>query len=859
MTLPTADTIRLGRLVEVTGGASPLPLEKTTVTGQILGPLAVVSVTQRFANPLDEPAELEYLFPLPHEAAITGFELRIGTRRVQSALQELEEARRQFDEAREAGSRAGLLEQHRPNLFSIRLTNVQPGEAIEAQVRYQERVRFDDGSYQFVFPMGITPRYGSPEHPQEQRGVDAPIAAAGERIGPVEIELAVDSGFATADPVSPSHPLAITRLDERRFSVRLGGPAIPDHDFVMRCAALPEQRPAGAVLAAWRSVEKDGGTFLATLVPPPLGDEMADPAPREFVFVLDRSGSMSGEPIAQARNALRACLRALNPQDTFRILLFDDQLEWYRPQASSVTQAEIDAADRYLDGVDGRGGTEIIPALEEALKAKDSSGRARFIVFLTDGAVSAEERALDQLRKQVGRARLFTFGIGPSVNRALLQQMARIGRGTAEFLQLTEDIEGAIIRFQDRVAFPVLTDLVLQVSGGRAWDVYPVMLPDLYVGQPLEILGRLKAEPGKAVSLTVAGRVGQKDVTLQAELPAGAGEEPALSRLWARARVDDLIEQVSSGGRAAHKTREEVIGLALEYNLVTPFTAFIAIDPQAPKKRGKPVPLQVAQPLPEGLDISGFMGGQRSLKQASAPAGWTGAAAPLPSMPMASLSPLRSSAPPPPAQAGAGQGGMSFAEAGPPALFYQDKDTSVEEDLVNALPPAGANLPPQEREALLRWLARSQRVDGSWENDLEWTLAALLVFLRAGHTTRAGSFRVQVRRAAAWIIQAQAADTLALVRAIVLGELANLDALAPFVTAYREARTNALAESAAAPTPEGAALAGILAAGTPAPTAPGTEAAALRLAALSGGSQPNNMPSPGTALGVLWAACLKPA
>ena len=858
MTLPTADTIRLGRLVEVTGGASPLPLEKTTVTGQILGPLAVVSVVQRFSNPLDQPAELEYLFPLPHEAAITGFELRIGARRVQSSIQELEEARRQFDEAREAGSRAGLLEQHRPNLFSIRLTNVQPGEVIEAQVRYQERVRFDDGSYQFVFPMGITPRYGSPEHPQEQRGVNAPIAGAGEKIGPVEIELAVDSGFATADPVSPSHPLAITRLDERRFSVRLASPAIPDHDFVMRCAALPEQRPAGAVLAAWRSVEKDGGTFLATLVPPPLGDETADPAPREFVFVLDRSGSMSGEPIAQARNALRACLRALNPGDTFRILLFDDQLEWYRPQASSVTQAEIDAADRYLDGVDGRGGTEIIPALEEALKAQDSSGRARFIVFLTDGAVSAEERALDQLRKQVGRARLFTFGIGPSVNRALLQQMARIGRGTAEFLQLEEDIEGAIIRFQDRVAFPVLSDLVLQVSGGRAWDVYPVILPDLYVGQPLEILGRLKAEPGKAVSLTVAGRVGQKDITLQAELPAGAGEEPALSRLWARARVDDLIEQVSSGGRAAHKTREEVIGLALEYNLVTPFTAFIAVDPQAPKKLGKPVPLQVAQPLPQGLDMSGFMGAQRSLKQVSSPPGWTGAAAPLPSMPMPSMSSRKLMAAPPP-PAAAKPSGKTFAESGPRALFYQDKDDSMEGDLENMPAPGSVDLPPQDQEALLRWLARSQRVDGSWEDDLEWTLAALLVFLRAGHTTRAGNFRVQVRRAAAWVIQANAAENLTLVRAIVLGELARQDALAPFVTAAQEARALALAGSAPAATPEGAALARILAGQTAVSPAPGTDEAALRLAALGGGSRPKTMPAPGAALGVLWAACLKPA
>src|SRR5512142_1034860 len=199
--------ISLPRVIVAEALESSLPLEHTLVSVQVTGPTASVVVSQRFGNPLQEAAELDYLFPLPENAAITGFELQVGQRRIQGSLQEQEAARNAYDEARGQGKRAGLFEQRRPNLYAVRLANVQPGENIQATVHYQQRMKFEDDAYEFVYPMGLTPKYTSPEHSDEGEGVHAPIAKGGEPIGPVEISVAVDAGVPVGEPGSPSHPV----------------------------------------------------------------------------------------------------------------------------------------------------------------------------------------------------------------------------------------------------------------------------------------------------------------------------------------------------------------------------------------------------------------------------------------------------------------------------------------------------------------------------------------------------------------------------------------------------------------------------------------------------------------------------
>lgn len=730
-TVPQPEKVPFGMIVLPDKVSSAFPLERTRITGQITGSIASILVEQHFRNGLEQAAEIEYLFPLPEKAAVFGFELRIGGRVVKGEVQENQQARERYDFARDRGQQAALVEQRRSNLFAVRVANILPGKPIVAALRYTEPLQYQDGEWEFIFPMGLTPRYNAPGYEQEAAGTTHPLAEPGDVVGPVEISLSLHCAPACEAPTSPSHTLDIARLDESRFQVHLGQPAIPDHDLVLRYRAALDT----PVLSAYAHQTKQGAHFLVNLLPPRLDAAESAVGPRDFVFVLDRSGSMMGEPIAQARNALRACLRALNPGDTFRILLFDNEMEWFLPEPSTVTQAQIEAADAYLAQVEGRGGTDIITALHTALNLPAvSARRSHYVVFLTDGAVSAEDRALEQVRQQIGAARLFTFGIGPSVNRALLRRMAALGRGTAEFLQLDEDIEGAIIRFQDRISFPALQNIQVEWHGARVWDTYPAQLPDLYYGQPLEMTGRLVVDEGVQPVLSLIGSIDGQPLVFV--------DEPAISRAWAHARIDELVEKQLAGEISPDQARDEILALALRHQILSSHTAFVAVDDEVVAAGGKPVVIAVAQPLPQGLNMAGF----------------TGMVPPAPS------AMLRAS---------------SFMPASTDAM-------AVHKMSVQASPRASRELKESAEvqpaamttEALLRELARTQNVNGSWQDDIELTLAAILAFVRNGHTTHAGSYRQQLRKALTWVVDQRLDkpkdDEIAAIRANVISDLASV-------------------------------------------------------------------------------------
>ena len=582
---------------------SPLPLEKMVVNGTVTGAIAVVHVEQRFKNPFDTPIELEYLFPLPEKSAVVDYRIEIGERNIQAEIQEAATARRTYEQAVDSGKRASLMEQRRDNLFSIQIGNVQPGESVVTHLTYEDRLRYSDGDYTFVFPMGITPRYHDPNHvsADEAKSVDRPFQPDGTPVALVELRLTVDAGVAVESPTCPTHDNAnLTTTGENTFTVALDG--IPNKDFRLNWTVSADQLRT----ASWGSRDETGETHLITLLPPRLGDDF-EVAPREFIFVLDRSGSMGGRsadaPITQAVNALRACIRALDTGDTFTIQAFDTAFEWFSERPQPVTQATVDAADRWLDGIGSRGGTDIVGAIREALAIPDDNTRTRYVVFLTDGAVSAEEEALKLVAKQRKNARIFSFGIGPSVNRALLVKMAELGRGVSEFLSVNEDIEGALTRFQDRVSYPVLFDMQLKWDGAQSWDTYPEALPDLYVGQPLEITTRLTRTAD--VTLTVTGKLGDQPITHEMTVPAPQNENATINRLWARARVESLTNALFGKGNY-EKVRQHIITLGLQHRLATLYTSFVAVDSETVEIEDATQNVTVSGPLPEGLNPDAF-------------------------------------------------------------------------------------------------------------------------------------------------------------------------------------------------------------------------------------------------------------
>lgn len=784
------DDIKLGALILVeqqSDDISSLPLEQTRVEGQVTGPVAVVTVEQRFSNPFQEVIELAYLFPLPEKAAVVDYIIHIGDRTIRAKIEERETARRTYQQAVEQGKRASLLEQRRPNLFSIQIGNVQPGEAIVTQLVYEDRLAYSDGAYEFVFPMGITPKYHDARVSRDEaRSVDRPFVADNESVGPVEIQLSVDAGVKLQSPDCSTHDDAVlTTTGDNTFTANLK--SIPNKDFRLTWQVSTDELRT----ASWGSRADDSETYLITLLPPRLSDDF-EVAPREFIFVLDRSGSMAGRmgkgPIDQAVNALRACIRALDTSDTFTIQAFDNHIDWFADRPQAVTQANVDAADRWLNGINARGGTEIVGAIETALAIPDDQSRTRYVVFLTDGAVSAEDRALQQVTQKRRDARIFTFGIGPAVNRALLVKMAELGRGASEFLTIEEDIEGALIRFQDRVIYPVLFDLQLEWQDANGWDTYPATLPDLYVGQPLEITTKL-ARTGDT-SLVVSGTLGDKPVSYTFELPSAESENPTIPRLWARARVESLMDSLHKRGDH-EKVRQQVITLGLQHRIATAYTSFVAVDSEVTETDGDKRQVTVSGPLPEGLNPDSF--GQQvygAMPPMAAPRMSAGLFASA-STNIQGILPSRNDLPAFLRKRAKGAGGSVDQESAKPEAsdrltddlsagaqaelntkeelaqeYYEQwlslKQSNGDQKTLDVLErkwrefgyqPDNVNtsISGTDRESKLKQFARTQNVNGSWDDSVDMTAAVLLTFIREGHTSRTGNYRRQVKKALDWL------------------------------------------------------------------------------------------------------------
>lgn len=765
--------VPLGETIVGGSVASTLPLLHTEARGEVVGTLASIALTQHFANPFDRPVELLYRFAIPHRAALAGFELRVGGRRIAGAIAPREEATRLYQEALHEGHRAALATEERPNLYTVEIGNVQPGEGVEATYRYALDLEPDGGRFELALPFAVTPRYHRrDEPPDEVARTDVAVAPPGEPIGALDLSIAIDAGVPISEPVSPSHQIAVTRLDERRLVVTLVEPRVPTKDVVLRYQVASEDDPVHS--RVWRASLDGRDVFYALLVPPASAGA-AESVPTEYVFILDRSGSMQGLPIAQARNALRACLRTLGPADTFRIQTFDNVVEWFGPsreRALPPTDATLVAADAFLDGIEGRGGTELLPAVEAALELRPDPYRRRAIVLLTDGAVSAEDAVARAVGAARPRDRFFCFGIGTAVNRFLLDRLARVGRGAAEVVGLDEDIEEAIIRFQDRLGSPVLTDLQLGANGAKLGSIQPYPLPDLYAGQALAIVGEL-TDATDAPTLTLQGTRGGEVVSLLLAVPTPA-DEPLVRRLWARRQIEALQQD-----RGSPELVQRIVDLSTRYGVLTEFTAFLAVDRQT-VDGAPPRKVIVAGALPEGLTFG------RQAQYAVNPAiRRMGVAAP-------SIAEARMAMAPPPAP-------QARSNAGPLHRFSQllsgapldtppsaGSPSSAAFPKVVPLPPAS---PVDAAEQRRRELVRAQRASGGWgapNESVELTAAAAVALARSGNTAEQGIFRRQVRRALDWLERAATSPDLRLFLLWARAEIAAVEGKAAAIQAARD-------------------------------------------------------------------------
>jgi len=617
---------RASMLATAGGVERPMPLLRTDITADVRGDLAEVIVRQRYSNDRAVPVEATWLFPLHHDAAVHAMTMQVGERVVVGRIERVEQARAQWEEARRQGQTAAVLTEHRPNVFSQRLANVLPGQTVEIELRYVYTVDRRGGTHQLVIPLVVGPRY-EPARPAPEAGdapspgawkLNAPLPTAPvalpadidpERVG-VTVELR--GALPLAEASSPFHALAIDKRDPRWWSLTLAsGRTVDNRDLVIDYRFEAATTAAGAM--AFR--DHRGGFFALQIEPPAI---LADAAitPRELVFVLDCSGSMRGMPLQASQTFVARALQHLRPTDTFRLIRFSNDATGFSRAPVPATADNIQRGITYVMALQAVGGTEMIPGIRQALDPPIAPGALRIVTFLTDGYIGNDASTLALLHERIGQSRLFALGVGTSVNRFLLTEFGRIGRGQTRFIDPTDDPTTTANAFADAVETPVLTDIRIDWGGLEPTDLVPRVIPDLFAGQPLRIMGRFD-RPG-AWPITVHGLVRGAPATLPVtlELPEAAADGEQIATLWARAAITDLQRELMLAGLdrtdpAQHDARtleDKITRLGLTFGLVTPWTTFVAIDVQGPRALEPTNRLAVTVPLPAPAGTTGTPG-----------------------------------------------------------------------------------------------------------------------------------------------------------------------------------------------------------------------------------------------------------
>ena len=607
----------------VTGDETRFPLESTTATANIAGVIADVTVEQVYTNDGDQPIEATYVFPASTEAAVHGMEMQIGDRLIVGEVQRKVEARQTYETAKAQGRRTSLLEQHRPNVFQMSVANILPGDSVKVRLRYTELLVPEGGTYRFVYPTVVGPRFTG-EDPKATSFAAQPYVS-GETTPNFDLQIDLAAGMPLAGVESPTHRILTQLTGDGEARVRLdpaeqsGG----NRDFVLAYRLGGQGIHTGLLL-----YEGEKENFFLYMAQPPASaaEELASAEilPREFVFIVDVSGSMSGFPLDVTKNLMADLVADLRAQDYFNILLFAGAADTWRPASVPATPANLNAATEWLDGVRGGGGTELLSALNQAYALPGPSGGgwtgsgwtagrttnstgtspatlSRNFVIVTDGYISVEPEVFDLIDRQLDKANVYTFGIGSSVNRHLIDGMARVGRGRPAVVLDHASAGDEAARFREYISRPLLTDVHLSYDGFDAYDLEPLSLPDLGTERPLIVFGKYRGKARGELVLSGLTSAGELRTTQRVRNSRPNKRNGALAYLWARSRVqrlDDYNQLHSSDDRI-----EEVTSLGLDYNLLTAYTSFVAVD-KTPV-RTEPGSLEtVKQPLPLPLGVS---------------------------------------------------------------------------------------------------------------------------------------------------------------------------------------------------------------------------------------------------------------
>jgi len=603
-------------------GWTPLDLLATSIRARVAGAIARTTVTQSFRNDTAAVLEAVYVFPLPEGAAVHAMEMRVGERRIVSVVREREDARRTYEVARAEGRKAALVEEGRPNLFRTSLANLAPGETVDVELSYVHETARNGDTFSVTFPLAYVPRYGPAAFAAASAtpGIASAVPAAdrgpaGSPPAPAaSIEIRLDAGLPLESVDSPTHAWT-THWEGDDLVVLPGDGTVPaDRDVVVRWSVAPAVGPRVAVHVEDRA---DGRYALVQVLPP---DDLLGPdegLPTETLFVVDVSGSMAGPSLAQAKAALHAAVGRLRDGDAFDVLAFSTSVRAMAGRFVAFDAASARRASGWIDALEADGGTDVLGALRAALDhagSAEDAGRVRRIVFLTDGAIGAEQVVLREIVDRLDGIRLHAVGIGPAPNRWLMREMARRGRGLCTFVHDVARAGEVIDRFFGSLARPVLSSPAIAWVGAQPESALPAVLPDLHAGEALTVVARFPAG-ATPTALTLSGSDEAGAIAVDVPIPAARPEEAGVAFRWARARVDDLVDAVALGA-AEDAVRPQVVEIALAHGLVTRYTSRVAVE-SFPTVSGDAVRVDVPGALAPALPRGG------TLRPLARVLGWT--------------------------------------------------------------------------------------------------------------------------------------------------------------------------------------------------------------------------------------------
>lgn len=598
------------------------PLLKTDIRAKVAGDLATVTLEQTFANPHGKPLHAKYLFPLNHDAAVNAMVMEVGDERIQAKIQKKEEAQKTFEKAKSEGKAASLLVQHRPNMFTQDIANLMPGMPVKVTLTYVHALPRVDAQYELVLPLVAGPRYqpegaGKPPMPAQEvsstekfgkweleqlpdypavSGLTTPHAIDAR----VSIEVDIEGGMPVTLVGSTTHKIVEEQVSPERRIIRLAeGRTVDNADFVLRYS-LSGSAPQAGLLA---HKDKRGGFFSLQLEPPAIPQQQ-DIAAREMVFVLDTSGSMDGEPINASKLFMKHALNGLRAQDYFRIIRFSNNATEFISGPVPATRENVARGLDYVNSMTADGGTEAMEGITKAFSVAQQPDTLRLVVLLTDGYIGNEASVLEETAAKMGDARIYAFGVGTSVNRYLLEEMGRVGRGFARFVDPTEKSDDAAIQLVSKLETPVLTDISVNWGDLKPDDVVPQKIPDLFTGGGIRIQGKY-ARGGKH-TITVNGKVNGRKASMPVtiELPEASGNDGSpIPTVWARAQIGEAMRLINTPNHlrtapvSDDSLKQRVTALGLDFSLMTKWTSFVAVSEKIVNKETQ----QTAQrdvPLP---------------------------------------------------------------------------------------------------------------------------------------------------------------------------------------------------------------------------------------------------------------------